>query len=266
MLGSVLASELIGFSDLSGPLLVFLFVFSFVGGVVTSSMGPGGILFIVAMYLLSPLTSAQIAGTSAGIFFTGSAVGTLSYAQSDDIEYALAIVLSVASVVGVRGGVWLNRHVSEDLFGLVLAGIVILVGANILYREYYGLAPVHSLDPDSLGGMVIVAVLGLAIGCIGGLTGIGGAALSVPALVLLGIPFVPAVAAGIVQGLFVTATTAVSYTIAGETVWPLVVTFAVPFAVGIVVGWQVAHSVDSRVLKVTLGCLLILLAGGIVVI
>lgn len=256
----------VSLADLPGSLLVFFFALSFVGGALASSIGPGGILVIVALYLLTPLTSAQIAGTSAGIFFVGSLIGVISYAKSQDIEYALALVLALTSVIGVRGGVWVNRYVSENVFGLLLTGIVLLVGATILYREYHELAPLHQIDSDSLTGLVTVTVLGLIIGCVGGLTGIGGTALSVPALILIGIPIVRAVAAGMVQGLFITASTATSYALTGEIVWALVLVLTVPFAVGIVGGWHLAHRVDARVLKLSLGCLLILLAGSILVI
>jgi uncharacterized membrane protein YfcA len=247
-------------------LVLFLFVLAFVGGIITAAVGPGGVVFITALYLLTPLAPAEIAGTAGSVFLLGSLVGTLTYARSGDIDYAFALALALASVVGVRGGVWLNTHVSADVFGFLLAAIVVAVGATILYREYHELAPVYNIDPQSGAGLVAVSGIGLAVGCAGGLTGISGSALSVPLLVLLGIPIVHAVAAGLVQGFFITASTATSYALAETTVWSLVVAFAIPYAVGIVVGWRIAHRVESRLLTLSLGGLLILLSGSIVVI
>lgn len=266
MIGTIGVGSPLAIAGLPGLLVVFLFVLAFLGGVVTSTLGPGGILLVIALYVLTPLTSAQVAGTSAGVFFIGVIVGTVSFARSNDIDYAFALVLALASLLGVRGGVRLNRYVSEEVFGLVLAVTVVAVGSNVLYRAYYELDPVYYLDSESTTGLLGVALLGLVIGCVGGLTGIGGAALSVPALVLLGIPIVRALAAGMVQGVFVTASTAASYASAGETIWILVLLFTVPYTCGIVVGWRIAHRVESRLLTLSLGGLLILLSGSIVVI
>lgn len=263
------ASSVLGatwFPGLTGFILLFLVVLSFVGGIITASMGPGGVLVITTLYLVTPLTPAEIAGTSGSVFLAGSLIGTVSYARSGDIAYRFALVLSLASVIGVRIGVWLNAFVSEDVFGYLLAVIVVAVGANILYREYHELAPVYDLDSRSLEGLVAVSGIGLVVGSVGGLTGISGSALSVPLLVLLGIPLVVAVAAGIVQGVFITASTATSYALVGTTVWPLVAALAIPYAVGIIVGWRLVHRVESRVLKLALGGILIVLSGSLLII
>jgi uncharacterized membrane protein YfcA len=263
---TTVATGLAPVGTLPDLLFLFLVIPAFVGGIITAAVGPGGVVFITALYLLTPLTPSEIAGTAGSIFLLGSLVGTLTYARSRDIDYAFALTLALASVVGVRGGVWLNTHVSPDAFGLLLAAIVVVVGATILYREYHELAPVYDIDPQSPAGVVAASGIGLVVGCAGGLTGISGSALSVPLLVLSGIPIVHAVAAGLVQGLFITASTATSYALAETTVWPLVAAFAIPYAVGIVVGWRIAHRVKSRLLILFLGGLLILLSGSIVVI
>jgi hypothetical protein len=161
-------------AGLSALFLALLVTVAFVAGVVTRSLGPGGVTLIAALHLLTPLTPAQIAGTSGAIFLLGAVVGTAVYARSGDVDPRLALVLSVASVVGLRVGVSLNAAVSDRLFGALVGVILAWAGANTLYWEYRGLDPLFVLDVTTAKGSLVVTALGVAVGTAGGLVGVGG--------------------------------------------------------------------------------------------
>jgi Sulfite exporter TauE/SafE. len=93
--------------------LLLLFTLSLCSGIITAAIGPGGVLLIAGLHVFTPLSSAEVAGTSSGAFFIGSILGATKFAQSGEINYRLSGVLSLASVVGVQFGVGVNRFVSE---------------------------------------------------------------------------------------------------------------------------------------------------------
>jgi hypothetical protein len=239
-------------------LLTFLFALSLVGGIITATVGPGGIPLIAALYLLTPLTPAEIAGTSGGIFFIGSIIGYTKFAQSGEVNYLLSGILSLASIIGVQIGVWSNQFVSGYIFEVILSGILVTVGLMLLYRQYNDLSSIYNLNPHSPSEVAIVFPLGVIIGIAGGLTGVGGPALSVPALLILGVPIIQAVSTGIVQSIFITASTATTYAFSGDTLLSLVMILAIPFAIGILIGRRIAHKLNEKYLKSFLGGFLII--------
>ncbi len=62
--------------------LLVLLLLSFFGGVIVATIGPGGILIVTGLSLLTSLSSAEVAGTSSAIFTVGAIFGSLVYARS----------------------------------------------------------------------------------------------------------------------------------------------------------------------------------------
>ena len=241
--------------------LLLLFTLSLCSGIITAAIGPGGVLLIAGLHVFTPLSPAEVAGTSSGTFFIGSILGASKFAQSGEINYRLSGVLSLASVVGVQFGVGVNRFVSETMFNTILAGILGVAGLVVIYKQYNKLTSAYALSVYSLSGIVVVTLLGLVVGTTGGLTGIGGPALSVPALLILRVPIIQAVSAGIVQSVFMTASTGIRYALTGDIGLILLFTLATPFAVGILIGYRIAHKLDTNILRISLGVFLIIVSG-----
>lgn len=168
----------------------------------------------------------------------------------------MAVILSATSVVGALAGAHLNSYVSRRLFGVLLGAVAGLTGGVLLYRELRGLDPVVTIDAATWRGRASLGLLGVGLGVASGLVGVGGPVLAVPALVVLGVPILLAVGVAQVQSIFIATFAAAGYFMQGAVSLPLVVLIGVPQVVGVVAGWRIAHHVDPGRLKVVLGVVL----------
>lgn len=66
--------------------VVVLSVLSFLGGAIVATIGPGGILVVSGLYLLTSVSSAEVAGTSSATFTVGAVLGSLVYGRSGEID------------------------------------------------------------------------------------------------------------------------------------------------------------------------------------
>ncbi|WP_049889228.1 sulfite exporter TauE/SafE family protein [Natronolimnohabitans innermongolicus] len=244
------------------PALVLLLVsLSFFAGIGITTIGPGGIFVTIALYSLTPLTASEVAGTAHATFIVTGLVGSAAYLHSGEMQTgesrAIALVLSVSSILGAVAGAYVNAFVSQTLFGVLLGGVSMAVGAIILYRERRGFTPLYDLDPLEREGQFALGGLGFGLGVASGLLGIGGPVLAVPALVLVGVPMLLAVAVAQVQSIFIAAFAAGGYALQGSVILPLAVVIGLPLLLGVIMGWKVAHLIDPERLKVALGVVLI---------
>ncbi|MFC6730778.1 sulfite exporter TauE/SafE family protein, partial [Natronoarchaeum mannanilyticum] len=108
-------------------LLVVLVAVALASGVGCTTIGPGGIFATIALYALTPLSSAEVAGTAHATFIGVGVVGAVGYARSGELlggeGRALAAILSATSVLGALAGARLNAAVSRELFGVLLGGV-----------------------------------------------------------------------------------------------------------------------------------------------
>lgn len=238
-------------------LLAVLVVIAFLSGIGITAVGPGGIFVTVALFALTDVSSSVVAGTAMTTFVFTGVLGTLTYLQSGELRSSsgkrLAAFVTVPSVAGAVVGALVNTILSDGLFGFMLIGFTVLVGASIVYRERQGLGSKWSFRTDSTVGVVVFGTLGFAIGVLGGLLGVGGPVIAVPILVVLGVSMLDALAAAQVQSVFLSAFAASTYMMQGAVSIPLAVAIGVPELVGVVVGWRVAHYLDPSRLKFALG-------------
>lgn len=247
---------------LDPSLLAVLAAIALVAGVGITTIGPGGIFLTIALYALTPLSPGTIAGTAQVAFVATGLVGTAAYVQSGELatgeSRALTVVLSASSVAGALVGATLNASVSRAVFGLLLGALASSVGVVILYRERRGFMPIVTLDATTRSGKLSLGGLGFALGVFSGLLGVGGPVLAVPALVLVGVPILYAIAVAQVQSIFIAAFASLGYLAQGTVSFPLAVVVGVPLVAGVLVGWRVAHIVDPERLKLALGGVLVL--------
>lgn len=241
--------------------LALLIAIALIAGVGITTIGPGGIFVTVALYALTPLSSAAVAGTAHATFIATGLIGTVVYARSGELlgndGRGMAAILSATSIVGALAGAHLNTYVSRRLFGVLLGAIAALTGSVLLYRERRGLDPVATVDVTTWRGRTSLGLLGVGLGVASGLVGVGGPVLAVPALVVLGVPILLALGVAQVQSIFIAAFATAGYFAQGAVSLPLVVLVGIPQVIGVVAGWTIAHRVDPNRLKVTLGIVLI---------
>ena len=249
----------------SFELAVILVVIALFAGIGITAIGPGGIFVTVALFALTPITSAEVAGTASATFVATGFLGTAVYLRSGEFAHGyareVALLLSATSVVGALIGTQLNLRASEEVFGFMLGAFVSVAGGLIVYRELVGLKPTDRLETvPARQRRLLVGGIGTGIGVLGGMLGVGGPVVAVPALVVLGVPMLVAVAIAQVQSVFISGFATIGYAFSGAVLLPLVALVGVPQLVGVVLGWRIAHVIEADRLRIVLGCLLVALA------
>jgi uncharacterized membrane protein YfcA len=247
--------------ELDPLLLVSLALFGLVGGIGITAVGPGGVLPTIGMFLLTSLSPAGVAGTAIVTHIATGALGTAAYTRSGQLRAAatrrLAAILAATAVVGTPLGVLLNTMVSGRGFGILLAVAVTITGVLVWAREHRA---VPGDDAPARLSSVVTVMVGLVVAVAAGLFGLGGPMLSVPLLVICGLPVLPALAAAQAQSVVIAGVGTVGYLLQGSIDWPLAAVVGVPELAGVLIGWKIAHAVPARQLKYALAGTLLILA------
>ncbi|MCH6163154.1 sulfite exporter TauE/SafE family protein [Streptomyces marispadix] len=268
-------------------ILALLALFGLAGGIGITAVGPGGVLPTIGMFLLTGLSPSGVAGTAIATHIATGALGTAAYTRSGQLRdprtRRIALVLSTAALVGSPLGVFFNTLADGRVFAILLAIAVATTGILVWLRERRtagtadaaraadsGGGPTSS-DPGTGSGAgsgtgpaslspVTTAALGLLVAVAAGLFGLGGPMLSVPLLVIAGLPLLPALAAAQAQSVVIASVGTVAYLVHGSVDWALAVLVGVPELAGVMIGWKIAHAVPTRKLKYALAGTLLALA------
>lgn len=230
-----------------------------VGGFIAGLGGPGGLPVIALFYAHTALSTAELAGTTSTIFVFATIFASAMYHYSGDMDWRIILPLLPTTLLGTAVGTRINPYIPRDIFGVLVAILIVIIGLNVVYREFHELEPLIPVQVETWRGVSMIATIGLIVGIIGGMFGIGGPALSIPALIFLGVPALNAIGAGLVQGIFVTASTSLNYASQGAVSVSLVVLVGAPYVLSQIGGWYVAQRIDTRRLKIALGGMLALL-------
>lgn len=247
------------FNDMSAMTMAALFLISLVAGVGITAIGPGGVLVTIALFLLTDLSPAEIAGTAIVTHIGTGVVGSLAYIRSgqlrDPATRRLALTLCIAAVIATPIGVLLNTRMPEKVFGLLLAALVMVTGLFVLVREQR--CPENSERTSVLHDWLPQAFIGGGVAIISGIFGLGGPMIAVPAMVLLGLPMLQALGSAQAQSIVLASIGTLVYFSQGAIIWPLVVLTGIPQMIGVLIGWKVAHTLPRRLLTYTLAVSLI---------
>jgi len=155
-----------------------------------------GLLGVGGGFLMVPLQAAwshteqhRISGTSLAAVIPIGLVGAVVYffgRGSPQIDFSVAFFLVLGSAGGAYAGAWAAPRISERALKMLVAGLLLVVGAKELYEAVLGgAAAIHtsasSIDPTRY---ILIVVTGLLIGILSGLTGVGGGIFMVPAMVI----------------------------------------------------------------------------------
>ena len=114
---------------------VILFLIGAMLGAFSISIGVGGSILLVPLlvgFLHVPLKKA----VSAGLFFVvfSSLSGLIGLSAVGQIDYYSGIVIGLASLAGVAGGIWLKHQVVDKQHRIALMVFYIGVSAYLFYR------------------------------------------------------------------------------------------------------------------------------------
>ena len=104
-------------------------------GAFAISIGVGGSILLVPIlvgFLHVPLKKA----VSAGLFFVvfSSLSGFIGLSIAGAIDYQSGVIIGIASLVGVAGGIWLKHHVHDTHHRAALMLFYVSVASYIFYR------------------------------------------------------------------------------------------------------------------------------------
>ncbi|OEV07814.1 sulfite exporter TauE/SafE family protein [Streptomyces nanshensis] len=277
--------------DADPLILVLLALFGLLGGIGITAVGPGGVLPTIGMFLLTPLSPSGVAGTAIATHVATGALGTVAYTRSGQLREArtrrTALLLSATALVGAPLGVLFNTLVGGRVFAILLASAVALTGVLVWVREHRtssaaagaGAAGGEGNGRSEHGSSehggsehggpehggrdlhpVLTTAVGLVVSVAAGLFGLGGPMLSVPLLVVCGVPLLPALAAAQAQSVVIAGAGTLGYLAHGSIDWALAALVGVPELAGVLIGWKIAHAVPVRQLKYALAGTLLALA------
>ena len=235
----------------------------------TTALGPGGVLVTIGLFLFSGLPPAAVSGTAITANLGGALLGTAAFARSGQLRgpetRRVALMLIAAAIIGTPLGVLLNAQVSGSAFGILLGVCVGTVGVLLYLRERQRQASPPPATAEAAPAAPIVLSVGLVVAIVSGLFGLGGQLLSVPLLISIGAPMLPALGAAQAQSIVIAGVGTVGYAIRGAIAWPLVLVVGVPLLAGVLTGWRVAHAVPTEHLRSVLAVALIAVAAYLIV-
>ncbi len=231
-------------------------------GWVASMIGVGGGIFMVPLLAFFYVPTTQIAvGTSLAAIVFNSLSSTLGYAKRRVVDFRLGAVLLPTALVGAWLGAFLTRYISSG--GLAVAfGVLLLYVAVLMLggREPKTVAEWLRRRPSASSGgeagaeadenpgerfsPLAAGIVGVLAGMISGFFGVGGGVVMVPAMnLLLGVDLLTSVA----TSLFVMGPSALVGSLQHYVQGNVRLDYALPLALGIVVGAQLGTYTATRV-------------------
>ncbi|HLH78076.1 MAG TPA: sulfite exporter TauE/SafE family protein [Candidatus Binataceae bacterium] len=246
------------FFSLRPVTLTLMFMISLVAGIGITTVGPGGVLMTIALYAMTGMTPALVAGTSIATHIATAIVGTLAYLKTghlrDSLTRRLALILGASALVGTPAGVFINGQVSHRGFGILLGLLAAALAVAVWRRQRQA-----SSDDRAVSGATAAAI-GLTVALIAGLLGLGGPMLTVPLLVAAHTPILMAVAAAQAQALAISSVGTIGYGTSRAIDWPLALFVGVPEIAGVMLGAKIAIHVPAARLRYALAVVLLALA------
>lgn len=141
----------------------------------------GGIVIVPLLVMLAKFPRRLAAGTSLGAIVPSALVGVASYAAVGEVDWLVALILVVGSVVGAQVGAHLLHKL--PVVAIRWAFIVFLLAVAV---SLFLVVPSREAEFELAVLPVIgLVVLGFVTGVLSGILGVGGGIIIVPMLILL---------------------------------------------------------------------------------
>ncbi|HHY71791.1 MAG TPA: sulfite exporter TauE/SafE family protein [Bacillus bacterium] len=212
---------------------VVLFIVGLSSGVIGSLVGLGGgiitvpaLLFISAYTVLIGKISPQIAvGTSSLVIIATGLSSTLTYIKLKKIDYVSGLLFFIGSAPGAIIGAMTNKYLNAEQFNLYFGIFIIFISLTLMFRGRLKAKTsstsrfrINRTSVDERGNtnqysfnIFFAIFISFIVGFLGGIFGIGGGSLMVPAMLLL-FRFPPHIAVATSMFLIFLSSTVSSYT------------------------------------------------------
>jgi uncharacterized membrane protein YfcA len=114
--------------------LALAVLLGFAAGALSGMFGVGGgILFVPTLSLLVGLSHLEAQATSLAAIIPVVAVGAWRQDRYGNVRWRPALVIGLASALGVAGGVVLADALSDEVLRRLFAGLLIVVAARLAW-------------------------------------------------------------------------------------------------------------------------------------
>jgi uncharacterized membrane protein YfcA len=164
----------------------FLLLLVFLITVLASIGGVGGSFVIIPLLLFFGYDFIFAATMGLLLNIINTATASRRHLQQEVVDFSVASHLIVGSLVGAPLGAYISEFLPVDTITLIFGITVLLLGLQMIQQRNK-----ESLAPFELSRrvkFVIMVFVGIVIGIMSGLLGIGGGALVLPFLLLMGYP------------------------------------------------------------------------------
>jgi len=227
-------------------------------GLAIGLVGIGGI-FLIPLLVWSGLPLETVIGTSLLTFTVAGIVATIVYTLHGTIDWRAALLTGAGSLVSGAFGAKLGTMLPDRTVTACFAAFLLLTGLFALFgRRLFAHPGSRNLSATTL------VLCGVVVGVGSGLTGVGGAALLVPLLLLAGLS--PAVAVAISQPntIFASASGAAGHILFGHVDFRLSAYLAVFCGLGVVAGAMIYRRVSADHLRTLVGVAVLILAAWLI--
>jgi uncharacterized membrane protein YfcA len=116
--------------------LLLAALLGFAAGALSGMFGVGGgILFVPTLALVLGLTQLEAQATSLAAMIPVVALGAWRQHGHGNVRWRTAMVVGVASAVGVVGGVALASALSDDALRKLFAGLLVVTAVHLVLSE-----------------------------------------------------------------------------------------------------------------------------------
>jgi uncharacterized membrane protein YfcA len=236
---------------------------SLLAGVGISAVGPGGVLMTIALFCITDMSPAMVAGTAIVSHVATGMVGTLGYRKAGHFHHAatrrMALLLCAMACLGIPLGMWVNSLASRSEFGLLLGGLSLVTGIMVFRRQNGAGRRKLQVHPHDVYWPAVIGI-GLFVSAMAALFGIGGPMVCVPLLVIMGMPMLTSLAAAQAQSVVISLLGTLFYMAHNSIDWPMAIAIMIPQTIGVMLGIKIAHALPGHWLAYALAAVLILLA------
>ncbi|MEM2105141.1 MAG: sulfite exporter TauE/SafE family protein [Candidatus Bathyarchaeia archaeon] len=242
------------------------FFFGFLIGIAAGLIGVGGgefripiLLYVIGLPVIAAVTVNLLVGllTVMVSFVIRFQLGLLD-AQAINV----ALIMSVASIVGSYLGAVLTGKVKEGFLKKALAILLVIIGLKIGLEPFVHTPTLFEFTLGFAGETFLAALVGTVIGVISGMLGVAGGEFRIPALIyIFGFDVKVAGTASLLVSIPTVATGFAKHRMMGHAnrnATLIAVIMSVGSVVGAFIGASQAAIVGKDVLKVLLGVILIL--------
>lgn len=218
-------------------------------GLLIGLTGMGGILIPPFMVILLGMDTHLAMGTSMASFLPACGMALAAHYRQGNILWCAAVTLSVVGVPSVFIGTELKACSPGDLLNLILAVLILLVGARTFFPPISGKTNAAEKASFFSRPAVKLVAVGGVVGVISGMTGAGGAVLSIPAMITLGYAPLAAIASSMLFALVISIAGTVGNVLHDAVDIPLAALCAVGQMFGAWAGLAVGRHLNAESLK-----------------